>query len=404
MTDLKKQAYDTVVECGGSKRAAALKLGIARQTVQNRYNAYLAARPEVESAPAPEPLTAAEIQDATFWRNKARRLEKDLLDATHLAEQLVGIRRQPVHIPPFAAHSESAKHQAVPFGHLTDVHMGEVIEAGEINGCNEFNPQIARERIRRFFTAFATLGRRWGSDCEVVGSMLALGGDMVSGDIHAELRETNALTAHEQVFAVVEEVCSGIEHLLKTFGIVHVPAVPGNHGRVGVPKTPFKGIGRASYDTLIASMVADKFKGDNRVTFQIASGHDVLIPIFGRNVLLTHGHAIGTGGGMGFAGPSLPIVRGGKKILAQYGSMGEKADLVLIGHYHHSTAPSGILAGGSIPGYSEFGHGIRSGVEPPKQWVGLFHSRWFLRERVEVILDDVNNFSKPTVRVPAWTA
>jgi hypothetical protein len=48
-------------------------------------------------------------------------------------------------------------------------------------------------------------------------------------------------------------------------------------------------------------------------------GLATLTPIFGRSVLTTQGDKIGTRGGMGFAGPMFPIVRGSKKIEASTG-------------------------------------------------------------------------------------
>ncbi len=88
-------------------------------------------------------------------------------------------------------------------GLTSDVHMGERIDPAEINGLNAFDPDICRERMRRYFEAACVVGSRWASDTVCEGFLLALAGDLISGDIHEELRITNAMTAHEQVAAVV---------------------------------------------------------------------------------------------------------------------------------------------------------------------------------------------------------
>lgn len=89
---------------------------------------------------------------------------------------------------------------------------------------------------------------RWASDNECAGAYLALGGDLISGDIHEELVRTNALTAHQQVQFVVEQIGAGIRMALEAFGAVHVASVPGNHGRT-TRKPTAKLYSQLSYDT-----------------------------------------------------------------------------------------------------------------------------------------------------------
>lgn len=235
------------------------------------------------------------------------------------------------------------------------------------------------------------------------GGYLALGGDLVSGDIHEELRNTNELTAHEQVAAVVEEVEAGVRLLLKEFGRVHIPAVPGNHGRT-THKPTAKLASRLSYDMVVAQWLADRFRGVAGVTWQFSAARDQTTPILGWPTFLTHGDAMGTKGGMGFAGPNLPIVRGGHKIALQQSSVGRRPYLILTGHYHTSSNPSGILANGSVPGYSEFGATLRASVETPQQWLFLMHSKWGLRERAPIQLEVPETPAKPRVSIPAVMA
>src|SRR5690606_36549488 len=97
-----------------------------------------------------------------------------------------------------------------------------------------------------------------------------------------------------------------------------------------------------SYDTLALSMISERLKDAPNVTFQFGRSPDQITPIFGRTVYTTHGDRIGTKGGMGFAGPVLPIVRGAKKVEAQQAQAGRRPDLILHGHYHHTANPGAI--------------------------------------------------------------
>jgi hypothetical protein len=392
--------------------ALARELGRNRSTIGRHIQAMRKAGlaslwGEKDQAPDPKPeLTRAETHDASFWKKKCIDLTKGLGQAEHLVEQLAGVRDVPYTIPSWMIdprQTDSHRGRSVIGCLLSDIHMGEVITAEEIQGINAFNPEICRTRLERYFGAACTIGQRWASDTECDGAFLTLAGDLVSGDIHEELRMTNALTSHEQVQAVVEAVAPGIRLLKETYGRVHVVVLPGNHGRTTFKPTA-KLYARLSYDNLVGAILEREFKNDDHVTFQMSAAKDQLTPIYGRTVLSTHGDKIGTKGGMGFAGPMLPIVRGSKKIEAQQAGIGRRPDMIQFGHYHTTGNPGNVLANGSVPGYSEYGDDLRAMVEPPQQWLYLLHSRWWLRERLPVQLEEPRIPSKPVVRVPArWS-
>jgi hypothetical protein len=104
---------------------------------------------------------------------------------------------------------------------------------------------------------------------------------------------------------------------------------------------------------------------------------------------------------MGFAGPELPIVRGGKKIKLSGFATGEHYDVILTAHYHTSSNPGAVLANGSMIGFNEYAVRIRAVPEPPMQWLALVHERWGLRERVPVVLEEPQPPRRARIRVPA---
>ena len=350
---------------------------------------------EVPTITPPAP-TAQETRDAAFWRKRATEEQARADGLEHLAEKLAGVREVPVYPVEWAAHRQSVPSRSVIIVHTSDLHMGEKIEAGEIHGFNAYNQTIAADRMMRYFDAACDIAPRWlhGQPCD--GALLTMGGDLMSGDIHEELRATNDLTSMEQVTAVIAVYEAGIKRLVEAFGRVHVAAVPGNHGRT-TPKPQAKLVSRLSYDILAASLLRERMKDDSRVTWSIASGTDIAVPVYGRNILVTHGDKMGTGGGQGFAGPALPIIRGAKKVQAQSASAGLACDLILMGHYHTAIDGPGVLCNGSVVGYSEYGNTLRAAVEPPQQWLARFSSSWGLCERLPVRLDD----PKPKMRMKA---
>lgn len=408
ITSQDRAAIDGLLLQGSSVSDIARTLGFSRGTVaerKRRLPADAIPEPAIDQArPASEtPETRREVRDADFWRRRAKTLETQLASIERTMEEVAGVRNQTIAVPSWLLERSDEKRRSVVGLLLTDIHAGEVIDGDEILGLNAYDADICRRRLRRLFSAACAIPQRWTSDCRNQGFLLALGGDLISGSIHQELTETNSLTAHEQVRLVVEEVSAGIRHLLEAYGRVHVASVPGNHGRTTMKPTA-KLYARLSYDTLAASMIQDRFEADARVTFQIGSSPDAIIPILGYTVFLSHGDKIGTGGGQGFAGPMLPIVRGTKKVEAQQARAGRRPDLILHGHFHHSGNPGNVLSNGSVPGYSEYANGLRASLEPPQQWLFLIHEKWCLRERVEVRLEDPAVPTLPRVKIPAVMA
>jgi hypothetical protein len=374
-----------------------------------RSTGRLSAAGEVRDAPAQDepketvelaPPSPAEVRDATFWRNKAKAAEDRAAESEHVLREMAGIFQRPLSMPEWTLPGGGETGRAVGLIHLSDLHCGEVVRLEEASGVNEYNPEIFRRRLRRMIDASTRILPRWSSDCDLKGVVVALNGDLISGDIHAELRETNALTAHEQVALATDELATGIRMLADQFDAVLVTVTPGNHGRT-TEKTHAKRMAALSYDIMIGNILAREFANDARIAVNTASGADIVFPLFGWSVLQTHGDSMGTGGGQGFAGPELPIVRGGKKIKLSGFATGERYDIILTAHYHTSSNPGTVLANGSMVGYSEYSLRIRGLPEPPQQWLALIHEKWGLRERVPVVLEDPALPRRPRIRVPA---
>lgn len=401
------ELLEFIKKCG-SGREAAKRIGVAESTLRSmlkRHGKNVDAGIKVPrdglayEPPQPDEMRL-ENRDSGFWKAKARDYERDLADVEKMLSEVSGVRSQQVYPAEWLLDTKRGRRGKAVIGLLlSDVHAGEVISDDELLGLNGFDIAICRRRLRRLFAATCEVGSRWGSDSDVRGAVLTLGGDLISGDIHEELRITNELTSHEQVRFAVEEIAGGIRHLVEAFGRVHVVSVPGNHGRTTIKPTA-KLYSRLSYDTLIAQMLSDVFAKNPRVTFQITPATDAIFPVLGHVVLATHGDKMGTGGGQGFAGPVLPIVRGTKKIEAQQARAGRRPDLILHGHYHTSANPGPVLSNGSIPGYSEYGNGLRASLEPPQQWAFLISDRWGLRERAEIKLEDRKVIGLPVSASP----
>lgn len=390
------QALREGAAIGESLAGTARRLGIT----PNSFRTWLYTNPLADEGTPEKPLldvappAPKEVHNAAFWRKKCGVITSEAERLRTIVEELTAVRGVPIDPKPWSEALPNKGGRSIGVVHTSDGHAGEVIRAGEIMGLNEYNSSVYEERMQRMFDAACTIIPRWTHDDACDGVLLTMGGDLISGDIHDELMATNDLTSHEQVALAAETYDNGIRRLLTTFSAVHVAAVPGNHGR-NTKKPWAKLTGVMSYDTLIAGMVRDRWRGDKRVTWTIAQGADALVPIYGRTAMVSHGDKMGTGGGQGFAGPGLPILRGSHKVRLQAHSVGQRVDLILMGHYHTSFNFPGGLANGSVPGYSEYGNQLRAAVEPPKQWLARFSATWGLADRLDVQLTN----AAPRVRI-----
>jgi hypothetical protein len=249
---------------------------------------------------------------------------------------------------------------------FSDFHVGEVVEPAEMNGYNAYNPEIAEQRIRRYFERVVRVARHYLSGVTYDGIVLASLGDTISGDIHDEFRETNGLTNYEAVPFVVPLLEAGIGMLLEEFGRVHVVSVPGNHGRDS-KKPTYKKRSAHNADTMVAKLVASRFDGVKGVTFDTAVGINVDFQVYGTRFRAEHGDE--AKGGSGIQGALAPLTLMAHRSRKQAQAEGVPFDTMLVGHWHQymSLISKGLVVNGAGKGYDEYARGKKFDPEPPQQ-------------------------------------
>lgn len=265
--------------------------------------------------------------------------------------------------------THAKKGPGVPCLMATDWHWDEVVEPGQIGGVNRYNREIATERARAFVTNAIDVLTNHMVRPEYPGIVLALGGDMVSGEIHDELVATNEAPVLASVLDLFGVLAWMIETLAGQFGNVFVPCVTGNHGRT-TPKMRAKGRAYTSLDWLLYQFLARRFERDKRVAFQIPDGPDALFQVYSHRFLLTHGDTLGKGGD-GIIGALGPILRGDTRKRSRNQQIDQSYDTLLIGHWHQLVQMQRVIVGGSLKGYDEFASAWNLPYEPPRQamWI-----------------------------------
>lgn len=230
-----------LVQEHGGERAASRASGLDREC-------FIHARrlAEKRGLTADTPI----MDEAAKLRIEVQRLNADIRALQREADTAEKIRTEIFNIaartpePPAWLRSVVRNQGArgTPMTLWSDWHFGEVVRPEEVGGVNEFNADVCAARVKRLVDTtvdlcFNHMGR---SSTRYPGIVVGLNGDLITGDIHAELTETNDRTPQQQINDLTDLIASAIEELASKFGHVFVACEPGNHGR-GTLKPRMKG-------------------------------------------------------------------------------------------------------------------------------------------------------------------
>lgn len=290
-------------------------------------------------------------------RKRADAIERELGIVTSL-----GVAGQPDWMtrPP----KSTKKHHATPHLLLSDLHLDEVVNPAEMSGVNAYNRAIAEQRLERTIANFIRICRDHWSGLTYDGAVVALGGDIFSGEIHEELKETNADTLLGSLHHWIDPLASALTVIADEFGKVHVPVVVGNHGRT-TRKPRAKLRVRSNFDWALGHALARTFDGDNRVTFDIPESADCRFEVYDSAIMLTHGDQVSGGAGIGGIWP--PLMRLAARKRARGDATGESFDLMICGHWHQLVYGPDFIVNGSLKGYDEYAAVSNFAFEPPQQ-------------------------------------
>ena len=384
------RAYE---EFNGNKTKAAESIGVNRNTYINRLSV---ARQKFEAGVDPvsglDTNRDAEGIDNQLLRDRIRKLEaqlstiqRDNLDAEFVKKKILKLSDQPVSVPNWMIKPKaSSESTGVPTLLASDWHWGEVVDPRQVNGVNEYNIGIAQDRAKVMVETTVELLKEHIKHKQYPGIVFALGGDMVSGDIHEELSVSNEKEIMPTVLDLWATLAWCIDTLAKEFGNVFVPCVTGNHGR-NTHKIRAKGRNFTSFDWLVYQFLAKRFENDKRVKFHIPDGSDAHYQLYNHRYVLTHGDQFR--GGDGMIGALGPIIRGDHKKRSRNSQIDMDYDTLLLGHWHQLIQLQRLIVNGSLKGYDEYAYQNNFPFEPPRQALWITHEKYGITFSAPVMVD-----------------
>lgn len=290
-----------------------------------------------------------------------RRIGKSHKENEELRRQLNLITQITDHVPDppeWLAPEPPGKHVGMPVFILSDTHYDEDVRPEEFFGLNAYDRDIAHQRTKKAFEGAITLPQHYlGSNLKKEGIVLAHAGDLITGNIHDELQQTNYGEPTETVLEYVDDYIAGIKMLREEYGRVHVVEVDGNHDRFH-KKPRAKRRTKSSWSYLFWQIVARELKAYKTITFQIPEGPDTIFPVYDTRFLMHHGDQ--QRGGSGIAGPLTPVAIGQYRKMRKHadairytGNENLRFDVTIQGHIHHRNSLPGVITVGSVKGYDE---------------------------------------------------
>ena len=290
-------------------------------------------------------------------------------------ERIVGVvekqlaTKTPTYTPkPVARRNSRDEHEMALL--WSDTHAGEVVSPEETNGMNAYD---WREMMRRHDEILrGVLSYVENRPYPIRRLHVWALGDMLSGNIHDELAETNEFPLVESAVQFGLDGAEWLERFVPEFKEIRFAGVVGNHPRLH--KKPRAKQRYDNFDWLVYHTMQQRLRGYPSISWEIPKAQKWPVELCGRRVLLTHGDGIrSTMVDVPWGG----IIRHFSKLSNEYARAGKPIDHLVVGHWHEANAIKNrrILVNGSVKGVDEYAIERFGGGEPPAQLLVTFHPR-----------------------------
>lgn len=265
--------------------------------------------------------------------------------------------------------------EATAVAMLSDVHAEEEVRATDTpwrdhdGRPNIYNLEVAHDSIGRFFAGTRWLIGMHRQAFKIRNLVLWLGGDLMSGHIHEELKFSTALTPLMTLPWLIPRLQAGIDQLLADSGLekIHVVCSYGNHGRTTYK--PFRARGAEfSYEWVLYKWLASLYEGDPRIEFDVSPSAHQYLTVYDWDLHFHHGDECSYMGGVG--GIMIPL----NKAIAQW-DKAARCHYHHFGHWHQYLDAGRIVVNGSVIGFNAYAMSIKAEPEPPRQAFYLLDSR-----------------------------
>jgi len=252
---------------------------------------------------------------------------------------------------------------------FSDAHIEETVNPDTVLGLNEYNIDIAKKRIEKYFVNLANCLE---AD-EVNDLIFASLGDTISGFIFEELAQCNGLTPLEATFEAQNLLVSGLKYLCENTELNSIKfiGIVGNHSRVTKKIQHANGYAM-SYEWLMYKNVEKECKLLGLpIEFCLPNSEMAIVDTQDKKrFIFIHGFQIKSSGSGTVCGIYPALNR-----LAMKWSKTFKQDKIYLGHFHTCVSIPNAVVNGSIIGYNAFAMTNGFEYEEPAQQYEVFDTK-----------------------------
>lgn len=263
-------------------------------------------------------------------------------------------------------HDEGERYAIALF---SDAHLEETVDANTILGLNEYDIEIAEERVKLYFSNLATCLER----DEVKTLYFSVLGDIISGYIHESLQQENGMTPPEATLFGQSLIVSGLRFLREQLPEVKIIfiGICGNHSRTTKKVQNSNGF-KLSYEWIMYQNIKQICEMLNlSIDFLIPESELALVQTpDNKRYVFCHGFQVQSKGTGTVAGIYPALNR-----LAMKWQKVFKQDKIFLGHYHTNVSIPSATVNGSIIGYNAFALSNGMQYEEPAQQYEVYDSK-----------------------------
>jgi predicted phosphodiesterase len=268
---------------------------------------------------------------------------------------------------PLKATKNKKKTKRTVVAHVSDTHIGVVINREEMGNLNEFNPTVASRRFAAYFQQVAEYKKHHREDTDLV---LLFNGDITAGVIHNQ--EWGVLPMSSQHGLALRILSQGISYLAQHYSKIRVVCTAGNHGRFMHKENKGRQMSQKwdGFDTVLYESLQEVFRSNENIEFHIPRTPYALIDIQGHKALATHGDTFLN---VGNVSRSINVDDLKNQINNMIIGLGQ-IDMVLVGHVHKNTIQTldngtELLINNTLSGLDGFAQGLGIVSNNPSQQI-----------------------------------
>jgi hypothetical protein len=242
-----------------------------------------------------------------------------------------------------------------------DWHYAERVDPDKVSYLNEYNPDIARERLHRLAQRTLKLIDKERGAAKIETLVISFGGDLMTGFLHEDQMESNWLHPIEECRAIKRCMKEKIDFFLNHGGFkkIHVVCNFGNHGRT-TAKRRTNVAAENNYEWGAYHDVAEYYAKEPKIQWSIARGVHIIADVMDHDIRFMHGDDISYRGGI--LGVGIPV---GKAVMRM--DRARPCKYTVMHHFHNQNYLPGVCINGSVCGYTTYAEYIHASHEPPMQ-------------------------------------